>query len=202
MMSFMDSRLRGSDNKIGLSFPNTFIGNPKRNEMDDHWNHTPINRGGYDKYISRLIFVFISFFLFTSQSFSQTDWVKWGKAEVSYEIKKAEFPEETKEESGGIITSILSLTRKVYAFFISDVDGDNCPFYPSCSNFYVKSVKEEGIIKGTLMFADRFTRDLNFLKSASHYPRHISGRFYDPPENYTLNSDKIIYYPSETTVKK
>lgn len=138
----------------------------------------------------------------TSVVYSQTDWERWGKADVSYEIKKVEFPDETKEESGDILTSILSLTRKVYAFFISDIDGDNCPFYPSCSNFYVKSVKAEGIIKGTLMFADRFTRDMNFLKSRSHYPLHITGRFYDPPENYTLNRDKIVYYPSETTVKK
>ena len=144
-----------------------------------------------------VIFVFL-FFLFTPFLYSQTDWVKWGKAEVSYTIKSDSYADETKVENPGITAGALSLLREIYAFFISDHDGDNCPFYPSCSNFYVKSVKEAGIIKGTLMFADRFTRDMNIFKSPSHYPRHTTGRFYDPPQNYTLHEDKIIYYSSET----
>ncbi|MBA4318428.1 MAG: hypothetical protein C0412_08510 [Flavobacterium sp.] len=179
-----------------------YLSFPRRRESINNNFYMDVRFHGHDKIISRNIYIAIMFFLLTSSLFSQTDWQRWEKAEVNYETKKTEFPEETKEESVGIITSFLTVTRKVYAFFISDVDGDNCPFYPSCSNFYVKAVKEEGIIKGTLMFADRFTRDINFLKSRSHYPLHITGRFYDPPQNYTLNSSKIVYYPSETTVKK
>jgi putative component of membrane protein insertase Oxa1/YidC/SpoIIIJ protein YidD len=175
---------------------------PRRRESNKYSLNIDARFHGYDKYYSQFMCIILIFFLLAPSLYSQTDWQRWEKAEVNYEIKKVEFPEETKNENGGIITSILSLTRKVYAFFISDVDGDNCPFYPSCSNFYVKSVKAEGIIKGTLMFADRFTRDMNFLKSTDHYPRHYTGRFYDPPENYTLNMDRILYYPSETTVKK
>ncbi len=133
---------------------------------------------------------------------AQTDWERWGKAEPSYQIKTEKYEDETRVENPGITAGALSLLRKAYAFFISDLDGDNCPFYPSCSNFYVQSVKESGIIKGTLMFADRFTRDMNILKSETHYPRHTSGRFYDPPRNYTLWEDKIVYYPPETTLKK
>jgi putative component of membrane protein insertase Oxa1/YidC/SpoIIIJ protein YidD len=142
------------------------------------------------------------FFLSASIMHAQTDWEKWGKAEASYVIAKPQYADETKVENPGLAAGALSIVREVYAFFISDHDGDNCPFYPSCSNFYIQAVKEGGIIKGTLMFADRFTRDLNLLKSPAHYPLHISGRFYDPPWNYTLVEDNIIYTPSETTVKK
>jgi putative component of membrane protein insertase Oxa1/YidC/SpoIIIJ protein YidD len=134
--------------------------------------------------------------------YSQTDWERWGKADVSYTIEKAEYTEETKVENPGLAAGALSLVREVYAFFISDHDGDNCPFYPSCSNYYVQAVKEAGIIRGTLMFADRFTRDLNMFKRPNQYPTHISGRFYDPPKNHALTEDKIIFIPSETTVKK
>jgi hypothetical protein len=34
MMSFMDSRLRGSDNRASLSFSNAFIGNPSTNDVN------------------------------------------------------------------------------------------------------------------------------------------------------------------------
>lgn len=151
----------------------------------------------------RFLFLFIIiFFLLVPSVHSQTDWERWGKADISYVIKKAKYEDETRVEKPGFAAGALSVLRGVYAFLISDHDGDNCPFYPSCSNFYVQAVKEEGAVKGTLMFADRFTRDLNIFKSPSHYPLHTSGRFYDPPWNYTLTDDKIIYYTSESTVKK
>ena len=142
----------------------------------------------------------IIFFIISSSLFAQTDWEHWGKAEISYEIKKDSFSEETKVENPGFVAGALSLLRAGYAFLISDVDGDNCPFYPSCSNFFVKAVKEEGLFKGILMFADRFTRDMNILKSSNQYPLHASGRFYDPVENYSLIESKIIYYPREKSI--
>lgn len=148
------------------------------------------------------IAMFTLFLLFTPLLYSQTDWERWNKAEVKYTIEKTEYDDETKVESPGLAAGALSIVRGVYAFFISDHDGDNCPFYPSCSNYYVQAVKEAGIVKGTLMFADRFTRDLNMLKRQNQYPMHISGRFYDPPQNHTLIEDKIIYSSAETTVKK
>ncbi len=137
-----------------------------------------------------------------NKSFGQNEWSKWGRAEISYTIKSENGNSEAGISNPGFITSVLSVLRSGYAFLISDVDGDNCPFYPSCSNFFVQSVNEEGLIKGAFMFADRFTRDMNFLKSPAQYPMHVSGRFYDPPRNRALEEDKIIYYPSETTVKK
>lgn len=174
---------------------------PQKRGFNSNINFLDSRIRGCDRYNFSVVAI-LFLFLFSSKNFAQTDWERWGKAEISYQIKVDKHEEETKVDNPGIIAGALSIVRKAYAFFISDLDGDNCPFYPSCSNFYVQSVKESGIIKGTLMFADRFTRDMNILKTASHYPRHTSGRFYDPPQNYTLNEDKIIYYPSETTVKK
>ena len=109
---------------------------------------------------------------------AQTDWVKWEKAEVDYEIPA--HPQHTYSINASDVGSvILSGLQVSYSFLISDVDGDNCPFYPTCSSFYVHSIKETNIFKGTLMFADRFTRDSNLFKSKTHYPIHSSGRYYD-----------------------
>jgi len=138
--------------------------------------------------------------IFNVISFSQTDWVKWVGREVQYQIV-SKYELDTDKSNYGTGSKFLSAVRSVYSFLISDLDGDNCPFYPSCSHFFVESVNEAGMIKGSLMFADRFIRDLNFFKGSSNYPVHISGKFYDSSSNYTLNSEKIIYNPGGLLVK-
>lgn len=133
----------------------------------------------------------------TIQLSAQTDWIRWEKRNGNYQILSAE--NNSTEVSKK--TSILSLMKDGYSFFISDLDGDNCPFYPTCSSFFVQSVKETNIIKGTLMFADRFTRDSNIFKSRTHYPSHISGKLFDPIDNYLLTDSTIIFYSREKLVK-
>jgi putative component of membrane protein insertase Oxa1/YidC/SpoIIIJ protein YidD len=137
------------------------------------------------------------FFLFTILSVSspaQTDWVKWEGKQTSYEIQKNifSFPKVHNESFG---LKIISFFRDTYSTLISDLDGDNCPFFPSCSHFFIESLNEVGIFKGSLMFSDRFIRDLNFFKAKNLYPKHISGKYSDPVINYTLNSEKIKHYP-------
>ncbi len=87
-----------------------------------------------------------------------------------------------------------------YSFFISDHDGDNCPFYPTCSEFFVQAVRETNFFQGFFMFADRFTRDTNLLKGMKHYPLHVSERFYDPVCNYKLEFGEIKYFPSTVVI--
>lgn len=134
------------------------------------------------------------FMAFNVITFAQTDWVKWGAQEVQYQIV-SDYKITTDNSNYGTGSRILSAVRSVYSFLISDLDGDNCPFHPSCSHFFVESVNETGLIKGSLMFADRFIRDLNFFKGRGEYSVHLSGKFFDPSSNYTLISEKIIYYP-------
>ena len=144
-----------------------------------------------------------AFILFSALCvYAQTDWVKWGKADYSYETKQAS-PQRQYNISGSNIgeTALKSLAVG-YWFFISDVDGDNCPFTPTCSSFFLQSVKETNIVQGTLMFADRFTRDMDFVDRFAHYPLAKNRHFYDPPSLYTLNTSKIKYIPAGETVDK
>ncbi len=133
---------------------------------------------------------FITIIFFQSLVLAQTDWVRWEAKAVSYEIKSVSEPETT-APAYGITDKMITTARSVYKFMFSDLDGDNCPFYPSCSQFYVDAVKGTDIFKGTLMFIDRFTRDINFFKGWNHYPLHSSGKFFDPAYNYSLNPQKI-----------
>jgi len=154
----------------------------------------------------------ISGLFFTVSVFSQTDrlhsigdeknWIKWGKADYRYEkpneFRHRDYSFDIESISGLIAKS----TANAYWYFISDLDGDNCPYSPSCSAFFVQAAKEENIVQGTLMFFDRFTRDYNIYKRHEHYPRVKDGHYYDPVSLYTLDEDQIDYIPPSVTITK
>lgn len=146
------------------------------------------------------LIVFIS--LSATVLYCQTDWVKWGKADISYTINKDFGKREygIKGDNAGQI--VLKTVAAGYWIFISDVDGDNCPFSPTCSSFFVQSVKETNIVQGALMFADRFTRDMDIFGRLAHYPISKNKHLYDPPSLYTLNKDKIKYLPAGVAVNQ
>ena len=137
--------------------------------------------------------IILLWMLFAALLRAQTDWERWSAAEVSYEITGSSADGRT--SSGNAAgTGLLGMAKSAYTFFISDHDGDNCPFYPSCSNFFVQAVNETNIFQGLLMFADRFTRDSNFFKYRGMYPVHKSGKFFDPVCNYKLDPEKILIH--------
>ena len=142
------------------------------------------------------LFIFVSI-----PVFSQTDWMKWGKADYSYQVEQQSIHRNYSFESTGVSDFVGKTFLNTYWFFISDVDGDNCPFHPTCSSFLAQSIKETNIFQGTLMFFDRFTRDMNIFRS-NHYPRVSSGRYYDPPSLYTLIEEKINFIPSSEVVSE
>jgi putative component of membrane protein insertase Oxa1/YidC/SpoIIIJ protein YidD len=140
------------------------------------------------------IFFFILIFISTS-AFCQIDNLKWQKADFSYEKPNKLIPRNYSFESDNAGEFLTKSFTNAYWYFISDVDGDNCPFRPSCSVFFLESVEETNIFQASLMFFDRFTRDMNLAKGHYHYSRIRSGYFYDPPKNYTLDQARINYIP-------
>jgi len=136
------------------------------------------------------------FFIFlTMPALGQLDDLKWQKADISYEkqinYNKRNYSFES-DNAGEFLAKSLA---NAYWFFVSEVDGDNCPFRPTCSAFLLQSARETNILQASLMFFDRFTRDMNIATRHDHYPRVSAGYLYDPPQNYTLNQGKIKYLP-------
>jgi putative component of membrane protein insertase Oxa1/YidC/SpoIIIJ protein YidD len=111
---------------------------------------------------------------------------KWSKAEISYTIPVHNSHRNYSYAGESVLSAVPKTVIMGYWFLISDVDGDNCPFSPSCSSFFMESVKKTNIVQGTFMFADRFTRDMNIFNRAAKYPEILNGRYYDPPEKYML----------------
>lgn len=133
--------------------------------------------------------------IFTSSAFCQVENLKWQKADISYEIPIHYNKRNYSFESENASELLAKALANAYWFFISDVDGDNCPFRPSCSSFLIQSIQKTNIFQASLMFFDRFTRDMNIAKGHDHYPRVSAGYYYDPAHNYTLNQGKIKYLP-------
>lgn len=136
----------------------------------------------------------LTILLLSTSAFGQLEDLKWKKANLSYEIpnhlKKRIYSFQA-DNAGEFIKKTFVNT---YWFFISDVDGDNCPFHPSCSSFFVDATEATNIFQATLMFSDRLTRDTNPIKK-NKYPRDKSGHYYDTAFNYTLNNERINYLP-------
>ena len=144
-------------------------------------------------------FLVISLFT-TVNVFAQTDWVRWDKANYSYEIPNNIEHDNYSLNEKNLGRNLLKLTSDAYWILISDVDGDNCSFNPTCSHFFFQSVEMTNIFQGSLMFFDRFTRDSDIFGKVGMYPRVEDGHFYDPPSLYLLNKNKINYFPPSEVI--
>ena len=45
---------------------------------------------------------------------------------------------------------ILIKIIRIYKIFISPFLGNNCRYFPSCSEYFIDSLNEHGVFKGTL----------------------------------------------------
>jgi len=75
---------------------------------------------------------------------------------------------------------VVSLFRK----YVSPVDSNRCPSYPSCSSYSVNAFKKHGFIKGWLMTVDRLIHEGSEEKNTSPSIK-VDGveKIYDPVEN-------------------
>ena len=140
--------------------------------------------------------------IFQFANYSQTDWVRWEKSDPNYQIENTFLERNYDLSIESASDVIVKPVINAYWFFISDADGANCPFNPSCSSFLAQSIKETNIFQGTLMFFDRFTRDTNVFGRHEHYPRFGKNQLYDPVSLYTLNEERIKYIPAKTFIKE
>ncbi len=60
----------------------------------------------------------------------------------------------------------------LYKKLLSPFLGNNCRFYPECSTFFLQSIKNNGVIKGCLLFFARFIRCTSVYKGGFDYPRN------------------------------
>ena len=54
-----------------------------------------------------------------------------------------------------IFSKILILLIKTYQLILSPILGNNCRYLPTCSQYFIDSLKEFGFIKGCMLGAKR-----------------------------------------------
>ena len=57
------------------------------------------------------------------------------------------------------IKYILIKIIKLYKLYISPYLGNNCRYLPTCSEYFIDSLNEEGVFKGTIKGTKRIPRD-------------------------------------------
>ncbi len=117
---------------------------------------------------------FLHFFVLFSTLFAQNEFSHW---EVNSKIK-----------TELISSAKMNLFVKIYKTAISDYDGDNCRFSPTCSNFFLESTRITNFFEANLMFGDRFLRDINILNS-DEYEKNESGFLIDFPKSRIFRKD-------------
>ena len=67
------------------------------------------------------------------------------------------------------IKTIMIFLIRFYQLFISPLLGNNCRYYPSCSQYAIEAIEKKGIVSGSWMAVKRICRC---------HPWHAGG--YDP----------------------
>ncbi|MFH1673319.1 MAG: membrane protein insertion efficiency factor YidD [Pseudomonadota bacterium] len=70
-----------------------------------------------------------------------------------------------------------------YRDYISPIDGDRCPMYPTCSQYSIKCFEKHGLIMGWIMTCDRLFHEADEMKQVPMVMVNGRYRFYDPVGN-------------------
>jgi putative membrane protein insertion efficiency factor len=72
---------------------------------------------------------------------------------------------------------------RIFQKYISPVDGDRCPCYPTCSQYSVEAIRKHGAVIGMVMTFDRFLHESDEIRRVPLVKVYDSYRYYDPVEN-------------------
>jgi putative component of membrane protein insertase Oxa1/YidC/SpoIIIJ protein YidD len=79
---------------------------------------------------------------------------------------------------------------RIFQKYISPVDGDRCPCYPTCSQYSVEAIRKHGAVIGLVMTFDRFMHESDEIRRVPLVKVYDSYRYYDPVENNDFWWDK------------
>jgi len=128
-----------------------------------------------------------------------------GTGEVSAEASE-EFREAPQGKAGAVSPEdpleTLAMGQRfgiaVVNFFIrtiSQVDGDRCPCFPTCSDYARRAIRKHGLLIGFVMTFDRLMHEADEIHRVPRIPIFGVPRYYDPVEN----NDFWWYRPEGST---
>ena len=67
------------------------------------------------------------------------------------------------------MTKILIFIIKIYQYFISPFLGNRCRFFPTCSEYFIESLKTQGLVNGFKLGSKRILKCHPFKKLGGSY---------------------------------
>jgi len=74
-------------------------------------------------------------------------------------------------------------TLRFYQSYITQVDGDRCVMYPTCSQYSVASIRKHGPVMGIIMTSDRLIHEWDEQKTVPLIKVGNRWRYNDPVKN-------------------
>ncbi len=99
--------------------------------------------------------------------------------ETSRKLVREKSPGSMTSPGGQVAIGFLRLYQK----YISPIDGERCPSYPTCSQYSLEAVRKHGALLGLVMTFDRLIHESDETRSGSLIQVGDSVRCYDPVEN-------------------
>ncbi|MBI4495692.1 MAG: membrane protein insertion efficiency factor YidD [Deltaproteobacteria bacterium] len=78
---------------------------------------------------------------------------------------------------------ISAAALRLFIDYISPVDGDRCPSYPTCSQYGLQAIQKHGPLIGWVMIFDRLIHEFDEVHRARPLEAHGRTRYFDPVEN-------------------
>ncbi len=92
-------------------------------------------------------------------------------------------PKKEHSEVSGVAGTPFVWLVKLYQKYVSPVDGDRCPMYPTCSQYSLQAMHKHGPFIGVIMTADRLMHETDERDFAPARKIGNRYRFIDPVEN-------------------
>src|SRR4030042_1351001 len=87
------------------------------------------------------------------------------------------------EFKGGPCQKVAERAIGFYKKYISPVDGDRCPCYPTCAQYSLEAIRKHGALVGGVMTFDRLIHESDEIRNAPLVKVYDSYRYLDSVEN-------------------
>ncbi len=133
-------------------------------------------------------FIIVAVFILSIAAAQAQPWGPWstgGDAPALTTAADAELSpsKQTSPPEHSIVGTPFVWLVKFYQKYISPVDGDRCPMYPTCSQYSIQAMHKHGPFIGIVMTADRLMHEADERDFAPSRKVGNRYRFIDPVEN-------------------
>lgn len=135
--------------------------------------------------------LFLPAWLFAGEARWEDPWLKKLPSQTAERPEGNENPSLGQKAAEGVI--------RFFQEYISPVDGDRCPCYPTCAQYSAEAVRKHGLLVGLVMTFDRLIHESDEMRMSPLVKVYESYRYYDPVENNDFWWEKNSNQPSAKT---